>query len=97
MRTSQRRCWAWISLVWLLVLLTGNLLHPLVHESSDSSSDCLVCVLQSAPVLPDDTGAAVSHFIEIALEPACSTPFEPLIKPTSPYASHLAPRAPPIG
>lgn len=96
MRSSLQVRWAYIAWLWLLVLLTGNLLHPLAHESVGGGSDCMVCVLQSLPAIPDDGSAASQTATEPSWEPVRITHREPPLKPFSAYASRLIPRAPPL-
>ncbi|MEN3000332.1 MAG: hypothetical protein ABDI19_00625 [Armatimonadota bacterium] len=96
MRPKVQAHKAWVALVWLLVLLTGNLLHPLTHEPSSASSDCLVCTLQRLPAVPESLDEAVRQAIEPAWVPVRWTPAEPSSKYRSLYASSLIPRAPPV-
>ncbi|MDW8052829.1 MAG: hypothetical protein RMJ83_10180 [Armatimonadota bacterium] len=39
-----------LSVLWVALFLTANLLHPLAHNPLEShDSDCFVCVLQKTP------------------------------------------------
>lgn len=96
MRSKAEVRWAWIGLLWLLVLLTGNLLHPLAHKAGGVSNDCLVCTLQSLPAVPDNSGEAIKQAVEPLWEPLQRISREPSIKYLSPFASSRASRAPPI-
>jgi|GEM_PF-1315076 hypothetical protein len=96
MRPTVQSRWAWIGMLWLLVLLTGNLLHPLTHDPAGHSHDCLVCTLQSLPAIADDSGESACGSVEPLWEPAIVILTDAFLKSSSPYASHLIPRAPPV-
>lgn len=96
MRPTVQSRWAWISMLWLLVLLTGNLLHPLTHDPAGHSHDCLVCTLQKLPAMADASGESACRSVEPLWEPVAAILAEAFLKPSSPYASHLTPRAPPV-
>lgn len=88
--------WAWVASLWLLVLLTGNLLHPLTHDASGLTHDCLVCTLQSLPALPGGDANALQKALEPAWEPLQRFRSEPSLVVQSPQATQRVPRAPPI-
>jgi hypothetical protein len=88
--------WAWIGMLWVLVLLAANLLHPFTHDSVTHSHDCLVCTLQKLPALTGTLGESAWRSVEPLWEPVVAIAAEASLKPSSPYASHLIPRAPPV-
>jgi hypothetical protein len=96
-RLALRRVAVWAAAVWLMTILSAELLHFAIEESSQAAQrECPVCLFHSTHGQITQPEAALNPVLAITWVELTALPRYALILPASPVSHSCTIRAPPV-
>lgn len=96
-RLMLRRAAVWAAVVWVITILSAELLHAAIEESSHSAHrECPVCLFHATHGQMTQPETVLKPVLVVAWVALAALPCYTLVLPTSPVNRSCAIRAPPI-
>lgn len=96
-RLALRRAAVWAAVVWLITILSAELLHFAIEENSSAANrECPVCLFHATHGQITQPEKVLKPELVVAWVELAALPRYTLVLPTSPVNHSCATRAPPI-